>query len=234
MVSFATGYGSSCAILDDGDETTPSPTKCWGKGTMAPWLRGRSDQGDGQYEMGNYLPTVDLGTSLHATSIDVGDAFACAILNNSQVKAGDRDGREDRARKERCDWRRVRRWATIWNTWSCSCLSPRWTSPATCPPREALLQETLDSSSSYVGNKTSTAMTPDSCGAVVYVDETNDVVRFGIFYKGKWSTEVVYEYVGEDNRVKDVSLTIDATECHTLPSPTSTVLDLAIFTTRPS
>ena len=32
VVSFATGYGSSCAILDDGDETTPYTTKCWGKG----------------------------------------------------------------------------------------------------------------------------------------------------------------------------------------------------------
>ena len=40
VVSFATGYGSPCAILDDGDETTPYTTKCWGKGTMAPWATG--------------------------------------------------------------------------------------------------------------------------------------------------------------------------------------------------
>ncbi len=32
VVSFATGYGSSCAILDDGDGSTPYTTKCWGKG----------------------------------------------------------------------------------------------------------------------------------------------------------------------------------------------------------
>ena len=50
---------------------------------------------------------------------------------------------------------------------------------------EALSQETLDSSSSYVGNKTSTTMTPDSCGAVVYVDETNDVVRFRDILQGQ-------------------------------------------------
>ena len=98
---------------------------------------------------------------------------------------------------------------------------------------EALSQETLDSTSSYVGNKTSTAMTPDSCRAVAYIDETNNVVRFGIFYKGKWSTEVVYEYVGDDNRVKDVSITIDAGGSHTSPSPTPTALELATFTTRP-
>ena len=77
---------------------------------------------------------------------------------------------------------------------------------------EALSQETLDSTSSYVGNKTSTAMTPDSCGAVAYVDETNNVVRFGIFYKGKWSTEAAYKWSihPPGYRVKDVSLTIDA------------------------
>ena len=76
---------------------------------------------------------------------------------------------------------------------------------------EALSQETLDSTSSYVGNKTSTAMTPDSCGAVAYVDEANNVVRFGIFYKGKWSTEAAYKFSVHPpgHRIKDVSLTID-------------------------
>ena len=213
VVSFATGYGSSCAILDDGDETTPYTTKCWGKGDDGALGYGDAvTRGDGQYEMGNYLPTVDLGTSLHATSIDVGDAFACAILNNSQVKCWGTgmDGRTglgksgatgDESGEMGDDLEYVELFMP----------EPTLDQPCDLPAEgEALSQETLDSSSSYVGNKTSTAMTPDSCGAVVYVDETNDVVRFGIFYKGKWSTEVVYEYVGEDNRVKDVSLTIDA------------------------
>ncbi|MDP6215061.1 MAG: hypothetical protein QGI41_09005, partial [Acidimicrobiales bacterium] len=34
VVSIATGYGSSCAILDDGDATTPYTMKCWGKGAF--------------------------------------------------------------------------------------------------------------------------------------------------------------------------------------------------------
>ena len=94
---------------------------------------------------------------------------------------GDWDGRDDRPREERCHWRRVgrdgRRGAV-----------PTLDQPCDLPAEgEALSQETLDSTSSYVWNRTSTAMTNDSCGAVVYVDDTNDVVRFGIFYKGKWS-----------------------------------------------
>ncbi|MCH2640543.1 MAG: hypothetical protein MKZ60_05165, partial [Candidatus Thalassarchaeum sp.] len=214
VVSFATGYGSSCAILDDGDATTPYTTKCWGKGDDGALGYGDAvTRGDGQYEMGNYLPSVDLGTSLHATSIDVGDAFACAILNDSQVKCWGTgmDGRTglgksgatgDESGEMGDDLEYVELFMP----------EPTLDQPCDLPAEgEALSQETLDSTSSYVGNKTSTAMTPDSCGAVAYVDETNDVVRFGIFYKGKWSTEAAYRYpIDPTYRIKDVSLAIDA------------------------
>jgi len=218
VVSFATGYGSSCAILDDGDATTPYTMKCWGKGAFGALGYGESpgwlvDRGDGQNEMGNNLPNVDLGTSVHATSVDVGDAFACAILNNSQVKCwgSGLDGRtglemtgatgdEDNEMGDDLDYVEL------------FMPEPTLDQPCDLPAEgEALSQETLDSTSSYVGNKTSTAMTPDSCGAVAYVDETNDVVRFGIFYKGKWSTEEAYRNPAETTyRIKDASLTIDA------------------------
>ena len=215
VVSFATGYGSSCAILDDGDENTPYTTKCWGKGDDGALGYGDAvTRGDGQYEMGNYLPSVDLGTSLHATSIDVGDSFACAILNDSQVKCWGTgmDGRTglgksgatgDESGEMGDDLEYVELFMP----------EPTLDQPCDLPAEgEALSQETLDSTSSYVGNKTSTAMTPDSCGAVAYVDETNNVVRFGIFYKGKWSTEAAYKWSihPPGYRVKDVSLTIDA------------------------
>ena len=214
VVSFATGYGSSCAILDDGDENTPYTTKCWGKGDDGALGYGDAvTRGDGQYEMGNYLPSVDLGTSLHATSIDVGDSFACAILNDSQVKCWGTgmDGRTglgksgatgDESGEMGDDLEYVELFMP----------EPTLDQPCDLPAEgEALSQDTLDSTSSYVGNKTSTAMTPDSCGAVAYVDETNDVVRFGIFYKGKWSTEAAYRNPAETTyRIKDVSLTIDA------------------------
>ena len=39
-----------------------------------------------------------------------------------------------------------------------------------------LSSETLDSTSSYVGNKTDSEMTPEGCGALAYVDETNRAV----------------------------------------------------------
>ncbi|MDP6215454.1 MAG: hypothetical protein QGI41_11005, partial [Acidimicrobiales bacterium] len=56
VVSFATGTGSSCAILDDGDATTPYTTKCWGRGDDGALGYGDAvTRGDGQYEMGNYL-----------------------------------------------------------------------------------------------------------------------------------------------------------------------------------
>ncbi|MDP6215250.1 MAG: hypothetical protein QGI41_09970, partial [Acidimicrobiales bacterium] len=206
-----------CAILDDGDATTPYTMKCWGDGSFGALGYGTSpgslvNRGDGQNEMGINLPNVNLGTSVHATSVDVGDAFACAILNNSQVKCWGNglDGRtglettgatgdENGEMGDDLDYVEL------------FMPEPTVDQPCDLPAEgESLSQETLDGTNSYVGNKSSTAMTPDSCGAVAYVDETNDEVKFGVFYKGKWSTETAYMYSAETTyRIKDVSLTID-------------------------
>ncbi len=207
------GYGSSCAILDDGDSGTPKTVKCWGKGDDGALGSGDAvTRGDGQYEMGNYLENVDLGTDVYATSIDAGDAYACAILNNSMVKCWGTgmDGRTglgksgatgDESGEMGDDLSYVELFLP----------EPTLDQPCDLPAEGSpLSQETLDSTSSYVGNKTSTALTSDGCGAVVYIDEANDVVRFGIFYKGKWTTETVFNSGYSDPRMADVSLAIDS------------------------
>ena len=55
---------------------------------------------------------------------------------------------------------------------------------------------------------TSTTLTPDSCGAVVYVDDANEAVKFAIFFRGKWATEQIVDLDGES--VVDVGLDIDS------------------------
>ena len=45
-----------------------------------------ANRGEGTGEMGDALPTVDLGTGRTATAITAGSAFTCALLDNGSVK----------------------------------------------------------------------------------------------------------------------------------------------------
>ena len=106
----AVGFGTVCAILDDGDETTPS-LKCWGKGDeRRPGLGDAVTRGDGQYEMGNYLRASIWGYPLPCRRPSRGRRIR---LRHPQQQPGqvlgDGDGRSDRAREERCDGGRIRR-----------------------------------------------------------------------------------------------------------------------------
>ncbi|HMQ28571.1 MAG TPA: carboxypeptidase regulatory-like domain-containing protein, partial [Acidimicrobiales bacterium] len=71
----------TCALLDTG------AVKCWGES-----LHGRlglgdtEDRGDGPGEMGDTLPTVDLGTGHTATAITAGSSHTCALLDDDTVK----------------------------------------------------------------------------------------------------------------------------------------------------
>ncbi|MBK9263491.1 MAG: hypothetical protein IPM54_27255 [Polyangiaceae bacterium] len=72
-------YHAACAILNDGS------LKCWGYGGTI----GAGDsitRGDGPGEMGDNLPTVDLGTGKTAIAVRVGMEHRCAILNDGSVK----------------------------------------------------------------------------------------------------------------------------------------------------
>lgn len=83
----ATGATFSCARLTDG------AVKCWGnafEGRLAqPQLTGSSlsnHLGDMPGELGAQLPAINLGPNARAIQIAAGEAFACALLDNRQVK----------------------------------------------------------------------------------------------------------------------------------------------------
>lgn len=80
-VSLSAGWYHTCAILDDGS------LKCWGSNTDGECGLGQAtDYGDEPNEMGDKLPVVDLGAGRTARQLASGEAFACAILDNGQVK----------------------------------------------------------------------------------------------------------------------------------------------------
>ncbi len=75
------GLYHTCAILDD------DSLKCWGDGDRG--ALGQGDQavrGDAPGEMGDALPTVNLGLGLFAVDGDAGTSFACVVLNDDTVK----------------------------------------------------------------------------------------------------------------------------------------------------
>ncbi|NDE59371.1 MAG: hypothetical protein EB010_08115, partial [Acidimicrobiia bacterium] len=80
--AIAAGLGHTCAILDNGS------VKCWGY-QSSDGRMGYGDnrvRGDGPNEMGDNLPTVDLGTGRTAISISAGAAHTCVVLDNNKVK----------------------------------------------------------------------------------------------------------------------------------------------------
>ncbi len=79
--AIALGTTRTCAILDNGG------VKCWGLGNYGQLGYGDStNRGDGVGEMGDSLPTVNLGTGRKAKAIAGGDSHTCAILDNGSVK----------------------------------------------------------------------------------------------------------------------------------------------------
>ncbi|HVY32034.1 MAG TPA: hypothetical protein VHB79_36110 [Polyangiaceae bacterium] len=87
-LSIAAGNTHTCAVLDGGD------VKCWGNGTFgALGLGDTNDRGDAPGEMGDALPTVDLGTGKKALAVAPGAAHTCALLQGGTVKCwGNNDG----------------------------------------------------------------------------------------------------------------------------------------------
>ena len=81
VLSVSTGYEHTCAILDN------NSVKCWGYATLG--CLGYEDfqvRGDDSGEMGNNLPTVNLGTGRSAKKIYSGAYHNCALLDNDEVK----------------------------------------------------------------------------------------------------------------------------------------------------
>ncbi|CAE7367760.1 UVR8 [Symbiodinium sp. CCMP2592] len=81
------GASHNCARLDDG------LLKCWGYGHLG--RLGYGDQvqrGGNSDEMGDFLPTVELGTGRTAVQLALGYEFSCAVLDNASVKCWGQGG----------------------------------------------------------------------------------------------------------------------------------------------
>lgn len=80
-VQLAMGAEHACAVFDDGS------VKCWGKGADGRLGLGDvNNRGDAAGEMGDLLPTVDLGTDQHAIAVTAGYRHTCALLEGGKVK----------------------------------------------------------------------------------------------------------------------------------------------------
>ncbi len=85
-VAIASGSFFNSALLDNG------AVKCWGQNNHGQLgLGDTNDRGDNANEMGDNLPTVDLGTGRTATAITAGTDFTCALLDNARLKCWGRN-----------------------------------------------------------------------------------------------------------------------------------------------
>ena len=81
VVQISTGDSHTCAILDT------AAVKCWGAGFNAQLGYGDGDsRGNAPTEMGDALPTVNLGAGRTAVQIDTGNIHTCVLLDDSSVK----------------------------------------------------------------------------------------------------------------------------------------------------
>ena len=77
------GYSQTCAILDN------NSLKCWGQndlGLLGLGLGDTDDRGDGPNEMGDNLPSINLGSGRTVKTVVAGNVFICAILDTDAVK----------------------------------------------------------------------------------------------------------------------------------------------------
>jgi alpha-tubulin suppressor-like RCC1 family protein len=79
-LAISRGY-HACVLLNGGD------IKCWGMNSHGQLGLGDTNvRGDNPGEMGDNLPTVNLGTGKTATAVVVGIRHTCALLNDGTVK----------------------------------------------------------------------------------------------------------------------------------------------------
>jgi len=80
-VAISTGDVFTCALLDD------ESVKCWGGNSAGQLgLGDTEDRGDEPGEMGDNLPTIDLGTGRTAVTISPAYYHTCALLDDGSVK----------------------------------------------------------------------------------------------------------------------------------------------------
>lgn len=80
-LAIAGGHFHTCALLNDGG------VKCWGQNAYGELgLGDTKNRGDEPGEMGDNLPTIDLGANRTAVAIVGGGAHTCALLSDGNVK----------------------------------------------------------------------------------------------------------------------------------------------------
>jgi cysteine-rich repeat protein len=80
-IAISAGSGHTCALLDNGS------VKCWGANGGGQLGYGDiAIRGDEIKEMGDTLPTVNLGSAQTATAIEAGSNITCALLNGGNLK----------------------------------------------------------------------------------------------------------------------------------------------------
>ncbi|CAM9868667.1 unnamed protein product, partial [Choristocarpus tenellus] len=81
VVEMTVGDAHNCAILSD------MSLKCWGKnGNGRLGLGDKVSRGLEEFDMGDNLPAVDLGTNMTASMVAAGTAHTCALLETGEVK----------------------------------------------------------------------------------------------------------------------------------------------------
>lgn len=79
--AISAGVHHTCAILND------DTLKCWGRNNYGQLgLEDMVNRGDGANEMGDNLPTINVGAGLTVTQVNAIYYHTCAILNNSSIK----------------------------------------------------------------------------------------------------------------------------------------------------
>ncbi len=85
--AISVGTTHACAILSGG------AVKCWGFNIVGQLgLGDTNNRGDQPGEMGDNLPTVNLGTGKTAVAISAGNGMTCAILNDATLKCWGQNG----------------------------------------------------------------------------------------------------------------------------------------------
>jgi hypothetical protein len=85
-IDVAAGEHHTCALLDD------HRVKCWGENLVGQLGLGDTKARYLPADMGDNLPTVDLGTGRTAKAIAAGRDTSCAILDDDSVKCWGQDG----------------------------------------------------------------------------------------------------------------------------------------------
>eukprot|EP01083_Nonionella_stella_P156830 508285_1 len=80
-LNVSAGYAHTCAL------SKFHTVKCWGRGGYGePGLGDTRNRGDEAGEMGEKLPTIDLGSNFDVVQLAVGAFHACALSQTSKVK----------------------------------------------------------------------------------------------------------------------------------------------------